>query len=130
MGMEEAISFELRIGTLISVILIAIGAALLFLHNGSGSLSLNAIATSNSLINSAGFDVPAVISAVEGLQGLGFIFLGLVVLIATPIIRVLLSILFFAEESNWLYVIITLIVLFDLLLAIFVVPGLIGAKVV
>ncbi len=47
---------------------------------------------------------------------------GLFVLVATPVTRVLLSVLMFAAERNALYTAITLIVLVNLLIAIFVVP--------
>jgi uncharacterized membrane protein len=48
--------------------------------------------------------------------------LGMYVLLATPVIRVVLSIIFFALQKNKLYVTITSIVLFNLLVAIFALP--------
>ena len=52
--------------------------------------------------------------------------MGIIILIATPITRVLLSIFGFLFERNWLYVAITIIVFLDLMVAIFVIPGLIA----
>jgi uncharacterized membrane protein len=45
------------------------------------------------------------------LEGRGFIQLGLLLLIATPIARVLVSVFDFARERDWLYVGVTLFVL-------------------
>jgi uncharacterized membrane protein len=50
------------------------------------------------------------IDAVSG-SGRGLIQLGLLVLIATPIVRVLCSVAGFARERDWLYVAITIMVL-------------------
>lgn len=130
MGMENLISLELRAGVLLSITLIAIGVALIFVNGTSNGYALSEIAATNSTINSAGFGALSVIYSIGNFQGIDFIFLGLIVLLLTPIVRVVLSILFFMEEKNWLYVVITLIVLFNLLFAIFVVPSLVGTKVV
>ncbi len=130
MGMENLISLELRAGVLLSITLIAIGVALIFVNGTSNGYTLSEIAATNSTINSAGFGALSVIYSIGNFQGIDFIFLGLIVLLLTPIVRVVLSILFFMEEKNWLYVVITLIVLFNLLFAIFVVPSLVGTKVV
>ena len=54
----------------------------------------------------------------------GMISAGVILLLATPVLRVLLSILMFAMEKNKLYVVITVIVLMNLLIAIFVLPAL------
>ena len=49
------------------------------------------------------------------LHGRGLIQLGLLILIATPVVRVAFSVAAFAVERDWLYVIVTLIVLAVLL---------------
>jgi uncharacterized membrane protein len=130
MKMDNIISIELMAGVLISAALISIGVIFLFLDGGSDGMSLAAIASGNSLVNSAGFGIPAIVNSAENFQGLGFIFIGLIALIATPVVRVVLSVFLFAEEKNWIYVAITMIVLFNLLLAIFIVPGMVSTKVV
>jgi len=58
-------------------------------------------------------------------NGLNFIILGLLTLIATPIARIVLGIVSFAMEKDKLYVIITVIVLFNLIFAIFLLPAII-----
>jgi len=62
-------------------------------------------------------------SSLTNLNGLAFILLGLIVLMATPILRVAIGIAQFAHERNWLYTFITAIVFMNLMLAIFVIPA-------
>ncbi len=52
-----------------------------------------------------------ILSEAIGLRGRGLIQLGLLLLIATPIARVALSVFDFLRERDWLYVTVTLIVL-------------------
>ncbi|MEM3209669.1 MAG: DUF1634 domain-containing protein, partial [Saccharolobus sp.] len=58
--------------------------------------------------------------------GLDYIYFGLMILIATPIARVLLGIMQFLKEKNKLYAIITTIVFFNLMFSIFILPILLG----
>ncbi len=56
--------------------------------------------------------------------GMLIIELGIFVLFATPVLRVAMSVISFARDRNRLYTIITLVVLADVLFAIFVLPAL------
>jgi uncharacterized membrane protein len=49
-----------------------------------------------------------------------------IILIATPVSRVAMSILLFSKSKNWLYVAITAIVFINLMIAIFILPALLG----
>lgn len=126
MDMNDAISHVLRIGVVASLLLIAIGLAFLFAAGGSNGFTLNQIASSNTTINSSRFSTSTLISGLSSYQGLDFILLGIIVLIATPVMRVFLSVFAFLREKNWLYLTITLIVFIDLMVAIFIVPGLLA----
>jgi uncharacterized membrane protein len=55
--------------------------------------------------------VPGVLADVRARSGRGLIQLGLLVLIATPIARVVFSVIGFIRQRDWLYVGITVIVL-------------------
>src|SRR5580658_6679179 len=55
--------------------------------------------------------VPQIVDQAIALRPLGLIQLGLLLLIATPVARVLFSVLGFALERDWMYVVITLLVL-------------------
>ncbi len=124
MDMNDAISYVLRVGVVSSFLLIAAGAMLLFVDGSSNGFTLNQIANVNTGINSSSFTVTAIIDGLYAYQGLDFVMLGLIILIATPVLRVFLSVFVFLYEKNWLYLAITLIVFIDLMFAIFIVPGL------
>jgi uncharacterized membrane protein len=55
--------------------------------------------------------VPMIVHQAIGLRPLGLIQFGLLLLIATPVARVLFSVLGFALERDWMYVVLTLLVL-------------------
>jgi uncharacterized membrane protein len=55
--------------------------------------------------------VPQIVQEAIALQPLGLIQFGLLLLIATPVARVVFSVLGFALERDWMYVVITLLVL-------------------
>lgn len=67
----------------------------------------------------------ALLSDVAGLTPAGLLSLGVLLMLLTPIARVLLTILVFAEERDRAYVLVTSIVFFDLMLGVAI--GLLGA---
>ncbi len=91
--MYKIISWSLRIGVVASALLLLIGITLSY-------------------------------SGVQSLSNLGeyILTIGIFVLFATPIARVAMSIASFTIERNWLYVLITSIVLANILIALFVIP--------
>lgn len=126
MHIEKAIAFTLRAGVALCSIFVMIGVFLLFLNGGGGGISIEQIAASNSNVNSSTFSFGQIVSGLLHPDGISFILMGIIILIATPIVRVLLSTVGFFFERNWLYVAITLIVFIDLMVAIFIIPGLVG----
>ncbi|ACP36250.1 protein of unknown function DUF1634 [Sulfolobus islandicus Y.G.57.14] len=126
MDFNSIIGNALRIGVIISAIIIIFGVALLFLNNGSNGFTITQISNSNSIINSSIFKPSEIFTGLPKLYGLDYIYLGLMVLIATPVLRVLLGIAQFASERNKLYTIITIIVFFNLMFSIFILPILIS----
>ncbi len=126
MDFNDIIGYALRIGVIISAIIILLGVGILFLRDSSNGFTISQIAAPNSIVNSSLFKPDEVFSGIPKLDALDLIYLGLMVLIATPVIRVLLGILQFATERNKLYTIITAIVFFNLMFAIFILPIIIG----
>ena len=126
MDFNDVIAYALRVGVIISAILITIGVVLLFVKGGSNGFTLEQIARPDSIVNSSLFQPSEVVVGVPSLRPLDFIYLGLMVLIATPVVRVILGIVQFAKERNRLYVIITAIVFFNLMFAIFILPLILG----
>lgn len=122
MDMDSIIGMTLRIGVIISIILISIGVALIIVRGEGMGYSLSELSSMRSPVNSSVIPVITVINEAPSLDGLSLIVLGLIVLIATPVIRVLLGIASFAMEKDWLYVAITIIVFLDLMIAIFIIP--------
>jgi uncharacterized membrane protein len=55
--------------------------------------------------------VTGIIADAKAFDGRGLIQLGVLVLIATPIARVAFSVIGFARQRDWLYVVMTLVVL-------------------
>ena len=115
---EDIIALGLRLGVSLSILFILIGLLLLYAYTPS------CIDFSN--FTTRGISVIGILYGLPRLDGMSFILLGIVVLIATPVFRVLLSVFHFAEEKDWLYVAITLIVLIDLLIALLVIPSLVA----
>jgi uncharacterized membrane protein len=60
-----------------------------------------------------------VVADALGLKGRGIIQLGILLLIATPVARVLFSVFAFARERDFIYVVVTLLVLAILLYSLF-----------
>ncbi|MBW9141588.1 MAG: DUF1634 domain-containing protein [Candidatus Aramenus sp.] len=126
MDFNDLIGNALRIGVIISSVFIILGSVLLFVVGHSNGYTLSQISSPESVVNTSEFPPIQVTKGVEDLQPLDLIFLGLMILIATPVVRVVLGIAQFASERNKLYTIITAIVFFNLMLAIFILPLLIG----
>jgi Predicted membrane protein len=124
---EDIIGWSLRVGVLISAALIIFGLALIFYSHGAGTFKLGELIAARSPVNTSMLPVSYVnASNLANLNGLTFILLGLIVLMATPVLRVAIGIAQFAHERNWLYTFITLVVFMNLMLAIFVIPALVA----
>ena len=93
---ERSIGYILRIGVIVSAVIILIGMLLLFFQPTNDQVPT---------------DLWLIFQGVLKLNGEAFIMLGLFCLILTPVLRVVVSIVAFAKEKDYLYVIITLIVL-------------------
>lgn len=98
-------SFVLRTGVVVSAVIICLGLALLV---AKGRLT-------NEMRIDAAMAYPsslrALLAGLLGLDPASVLALGLVALIATPFARVAVSIVAFAIERDWSYVVITAIVL-------------------
>ncbi len=123
---EDIIGWTLRVGVLISAAFIIFGIALIYVHRGAGDFSFTELVKSNSPVNTSILPVSYINSStVRSLNGLTFVLIGLIILMATPVIRVAIGIAQFAHERNWLYTAITAVVFMNLMLAIFVIPAIV-----
>ncbi|WP_054857839.1 DUF1634 domain-containing protein [Vulcanisaeta sp. JCM 16159] len=121
--MDYVIGLTLRYGVIISIALILIGVALFHVKGEALGCGEALIMSPTSPINTTVIPPAYALSRLPNLDPLSFIILGLMVLIATPVLRVALGIASFAMERDWLYVFITAVVFINLMLAIFVLPS-------
>jgi uncharacterized membrane protein len=126
---DSITSLILKSGVILSLFMITAGVVLIFVRGGGDGMTISQIAnyynpenpvTSKSLL-------PA--NFLNGLlhaDGLYFISVGLWVLIFTPVTVLIDALVTFGHERNKLYTLLDAIVLFNLLIAIFVIPRYIG----
>ena len=122
-SMNALIGNLLRYGVILSAAIILVGTVQLLLVNGFREVSQLVIYNPNQLPH-GNFD-PGLGHMVAGLASFdpqSTIELGVLVLLATPAARVLLSVFLFAEEGDRTYVYITGIVLILLLFSMLVTP--------
>jgi uncharacterized membrane protein len=116
-GTEWAISRVLRIGVATSLLFVAAGTLLSFLQGGGYGTQPSEVARligpGGSFPRSAGW----LLGGIVRLDGQAVIVAGLILLIATPVVRVAVSIVSFARERDRPYVVITAVVLGLLLLS-------------
>jgi len=128
LDVSRAISYSLIIGVLVSASLMAAGSAMLFARGGGDGYALSQLASPSSPVNSGTMGIRGVLAGLASLDGVSLIFLGIMVLIATPIVRVLLLVVQFAGERNRLYLALSAIVLMNLLIAILVLPPIVHRR--
>lgn len=118
---KVVIAVVLRYGVIAAFVIVTIGSALMFLEGGTGFAPLG---TAEVLFGSRDTSLiglgPLAQSLAAG-KPYAIIDLGLIVLLATPVARVAISVLLFAEERRRAFVAITAAVLAILVLSMFVV---------
>ena len=122
-SMNVIIGKVLRYGVLISAAVTVIGAIGLVISNGR--LDTSAFINYNpGVVPHDGIDVSlsGLASGLVSFSPSSWIELGVIFLIATPVSRVLISVLLFAAEKDRLYVVITGVVLTLLLFSMLVTP--------
>jgi uncharacterized membrane protein len=116
--LETIIGYTLRLGVSAAAVLVLAGGVYYLIENANAAADYHVFHPAAK--HSA--DLRAIVQNALALNSLGIIQLGLLVLIATPIVRVILSVVAFALERDVLYVAVTLVVL-TLLLYSFLVQG-------
>ncbi|HZW58386.1 MAG TPA: DUF1634 domain-containing protein [Nitrososphaerales archaeon] len=130
--MQLLVSHTLLYGLLASTVIIVIGLVLMAVTNSTGYAcdssgdALNCILSFNPLSSSASIyptTLASVISGVLQTKPFAIIELGVIVLLATPVLRVFNSLILFGLERDRSFVLITLFVLGVLLFSFFIVPS-------
>ncbi len=104
---EQVVGRMLQLGVLLAAIVVLIGAVLLLLQHGSEPVSYVAFSGEPERLRS----VAGIVRGALTMQSDAVVQLGLLLLIATPIARVALTLVAFAIQRDRAYVVITLIVL-------------------
>lgn len=109
--LETVIGYTLRIGVIAAAVLVLAGGVYYLSENAGTAASYHTFhpAARHTL------DLSAIVQNALALNSIGILQLGLLVLVATPIVRVVLSVVTFALERDFLYVAVTVIVLAVLL---------------
>jgi uncharacterized membrane protein len=108
---EVMIGNLLRAGVLIAAAVVIFGAAIYLVRHGLQPTDFHVFRGEAAALRT----IPAIIRGALHLHGKSIIQLGLLLLIATPIARVIFSAVAFAIERDYLYVVLTLVVLAVLL---------------
>jgi uncharacterized membrane protein len=116
---EVVISYLLRIGVLASIATIFLGVVLMFVHHPE---YFNSPEETKKLTETGAIFPHTPSEVVETLRqerGQAVVCVGLLLLIATPILRVAVSIIVFAAERDYVFVLLTTFVLAVLVLSFF-----------
>ncbi|MDD5351481.1 MAG: DUF1634 domain-containing protein [Chthoniobacteraceae bacterium] len=117
---ERIISNLLRWGVFVSLILLTAGTALCFIRSGDYGCAGGTAADFQRLLTEHHTPLPPLHDTLQGLlqfQGGAILLCGLILLIATPVLRVAISIVAFACEKDRAFVAITTVVLLLLILS-------------
>lgn len=114
---ETLISNLLRIGVMVSVAIVLTGIVFTFVHHPDYFSSRPALGNLIDAKRDYTSSIGGVVEGVAARRGQAIAMLGILLLIATPVARVAVSIAIFVVERDRLYVAITSIVLLLLLLS-------------
>ncbi len=111
--LETIIGNLLRVGVLLAAAVVAIGGVVYLVRHGGSGVDYSHFAPGPQELRT----LPGIVHSVAQGSSQGLIQLGLVLLIATPVARVLLAAVGFYLERDRLYVVVSLIVLAVLLVS-------------
>ncbi len=112
---EQLLGNLLRAGVLLSAAVVLLGGVIFLVRHGAKEVDLRVFRGEPAALRSP----VGIVEEALDFSGRGLIQLGLLLLIATPVARVLFSVCAFARERDFLYVVFTLIVLAVLLGSLF-----------
>jgi uncharacterized membrane protein len=104
---DEVIGDLLRAGVIIAASVVSLGGIVYLVRHGAEEPSYRVFLGEPADLRG----VSGIIAEARSFSGRGIIQLGLLLLVATPVARVIFSVAAFALRHDWTYVIITLIVL-------------------
>ena len=111
---EQCIGNLLRGGVLLAAIVVLLGGSLYLVRHGTALPLYDSFRSEPEALR----HIPGILTTAWALHGRGVIQLGLLLLIATPVARVVCAMGAFALQRNWLYVSVTVIVIIVLIYSI------------
>jgi uncharacterized membrane protein len=108
---EFLISLTLRTGVIVSVAVMILGLTVTFVHHPDYFHSRPALGELTNSREIFANTLGAVLRGVRDLRGQSIATLGILLLIATPVVRVAISVVVFAAQRDRRYVLITAVVL-------------------
>jgi uncharacterized membrane protein len=114
---ELLISAILRIGVVSSLSIVLFGTIVSFVHHPDYRSSSSDLQTLTADGAKFPHNIAAIITGVKDFRGQSIVLVGLLLLIATPVVRVAISILTFVHQKDWIFVTITSTVLLLLILS-------------
>jgi|BEDMetMinimDraft_2_1075160.scaffolds.fasta_scaffold01946_4 uncharacterized membrane protein len=115
MDIEDIISLTLRLGLLLSISIMTLG----FILSLNNPIQLDRVLYFNTSI----VTTQKLVSGLISLKGFYFIILGLIILIATPVLRVLLMVIQFLRQGETTYFAFSLLVFIIMIIAIIFIPS-------
>ena len=110
--MQAVIGWVLRIGVIVSVSIVIFGGIIYLYRHGSEAPNHKNFITQPSFVQLNG-----ILQGIIDFHGRSIIQAGIILLIATPILRIIFSTISFALEKDRLYVMISLLVLLIIVLS-------------
>jgi uncharacterized membrane protein len=104
---EQMVGNLLRIGVLIAAAVTIVGGIAFMIHHGSLVPDHSVFRGQPEMLST----LTGVIAGALALEPAAIVQLGIVLLIATPVARVLLTLIAFAIQRDWMYVLISAVVL-------------------
>ncbi len=111
--LESVVSFVLRLGVNLAAAIVLVGAVVFLYRHGQELPNYAVFRGEPTDLRTIG----GILGDAAALRGRGLIQLGLLVLVATPVARVVISLVVFAVQRDRIYVAVTLVVLALLLLS-------------
>lgn len=114
-NMQAVLGWVLRIGVFVSMIVVFIGGVIYIYRHGHSIADYHDFKGVPEFVHT----IPGIIHGIATLRGRAIIQAGIMLLIATPVIRIIFSAFGFILERDWLYLSITFIVLAIIIAGIF-----------
>ena len=116
---EIVISSLLRVGVAVSLAVVILGTIISFVHHPGYLWSSNYLGELTTPGKALPHSLPETLAGVRAGRGQAIVIAGLLLLIATPVLRVAVSIFAFLLQRDWIFTLLTAMVLGFLLLSFF-----------